>query len=120
MAEKHLAAAIVERFAGMSRKERVAKIRKLASASAGDEKFIRETFPDLYREAFLSPRPVAGGRSESGRPRARSGARRLAFYLRVLPTLRPSCGASHHPKLPPRPRQECLCPQIPLREQLES
>ncbi len=76
MAEKHLAAAIVERFAGMSRKERVAKIRKLASASAGDEKFIRETFPDLYREAFLSPRPVAGGRSESGRRRARSGARR--------------------------------------------
>lgn len=76
MAEKHLAAAITRRFAGMSRKERVAKIRKLASASAEDEKFVRETFPDLYQEAFFSPRRVAGGRSESSRRRARSGARR--------------------------------------------
>ncbi len=76
MAERHLAAAITQRFAGMSRNERVAKIRKLASASPADKKFIRETFPDLYREAFLTPRHVAGGRSESSRRRARSGARR--------------------------------------------
>jgi hypothetical protein len=76
MAEKHLAAAITQRFAAMSRKERVAKVRKLASASAEDEKFVRETFPDLYREAFVTPRRAAGGRSESGRRRARSGARR--------------------------------------------
>jgi hypothetical protein len=60
----------------MTRQERIAKVRKLAGASLEDEKFIRETFPDLYREAFLSPRPAAGGRSGSTRRRARSGARR--------------------------------------------
>ncbi len=76
MAEKHLAAAITKRFAGVSRKDRVAKIRKLAGASAEDEKFVRETFPDLYREAFLTPRRAAGERSELGQQRARSGARR--------------------------------------------
>ncbi len=54
MAEKHLAAAITRRFAGMSRKERVAKIRNLAGASAKDEKFIRERFGDFYQEAFLT------------------------------------------------------------------
>jgi hypothetical protein len=76
MAEKHLAAAITKRFAGMSRKDRVAKIRKLAGTSAEDEKFVRETFPDLYREAFVTPRRAAGVRSGSARRRARSGARR--------------------------------------------
>ena len=76
MAERHLTAAITQRFAGMTRKERIAKIKKLASASTADEKFIRETFPDLYCEAFLTPRRAAGGRSESTRRRARSGARR--------------------------------------------
>ena len=76
MAEKQLAAAIAERFAGMSRKERVAKIRKLAGRSAEDEKFVRATFPDLYREAFATPRRAAGGRSESTPRRARSRARR--------------------------------------------
>ena len=54
MAEKHVTEAITRRLKGMSRGERVAKVRKLASASAEDEKFIRETFPDLYREAFLT------------------------------------------------------------------
>ena len=76
MAEKHLTAAIARRFRTMSRKERVAKVRKLASVSAEDEKFVRETFPDLYREAFLSPRHAAGERSESSRRRARSAVRR--------------------------------------------
>jgi hypothetical protein len=76
MAEKHLIAAVTRRFQGMSRSERIAKIRKLAAGSAQDKKFIRQTFPDLYREAFLSRRPVAGVRSESGRRRARAGATR--------------------------------------------
>jgi hypothetical protein len=76
MAEKHLTAAITQRLKGMSRRERLAKVRKLASASAEDDKFMRDTFPALYREAFLNPRPVAGGRSVSGRRRGRSGARR--------------------------------------------
>jgi hypothetical protein len=76
MAEKHLIAAVARRFEGMSRTERIAKIRKLATASPEDRKFIRQTFPDLYREAFLSRRPAAGARSESSRRRARSGALR--------------------------------------------
>lgn len=76
MAEKHLAGAVRRRLKALSRKERIAKVRKLASASAEDEKFIRETFPDLYQEAFVSPRPAVGGRSAAARQRARSGARR--------------------------------------------
>jgi hypothetical protein len=76
MAEKHLIAAVTRRFEGMSRTERIAKIRKLAAGSPEDKKFIRQTFPDLYHEAFLKRRPVAGARSESGRRRARSGAPR--------------------------------------------
>ena len=76
MAEKHLAKAVARRLKAMAGKERLAKIRKLASASPEDEKFVRETFPDLYREAFLNPRRVAGARSGSSRPRARSAARR--------------------------------------------
>jgi hypothetical protein len=60
MAEKHLTMAIARRLAALRRKERVAKVKKLASASAEDEKFMRETFPDLYREAFFTPRRAAG------------------------------------------------------------
>jgi len=51
MAEKHLIAAVTRRFEGMSRTERIAKIKKLADESPEDKKFIRQTFPDLYREA---------------------------------------------------------------------
>ena len=76
MAEKHLIAAVMRRFEGMSRTERIAKIKKLATGSAEDRKFIRQTFPDLYREAFPKRRPGAGVRSESGRRRVRSGAPR--------------------------------------------
>ena len=73
MAEKHLIAAVTHRFQGMSRTERIAKIKKLAEASVEDKKFIRQTFPELYREAFPKRRPVAGVRSESGQRRVRSG-----------------------------------------------
>jgi hypothetical protein len=76
MAEKHLIAAVTRRFEGMSRTERIARIKKLATGSPEDKKFIRQTFPDLYREAFPKHRPVAGVRSESGRRRVRSGAPR--------------------------------------------
>lgn len=76
MAEKHLIAAIAKKLEGMSRTERVAKVRKLASTSAGDDKFVREAFPDLYKEAFTSDRRAVGVRSESSRPRARSAGRR--------------------------------------------
>jgi hypothetical protein len=76
MSEKHLVAAVTRRFEGMSRSERIAKIRKLAAASPEDKKFVRQTFPDLFREAFPSRRPAAGVRSQSGRRRVRSGAPR--------------------------------------------
>ena len=72
MTEKHLASAITRRLKSLSRKDRIAKIKRLASTSAEDEKFVRETFPDLYREALLSPRRAAGARSGSVRRRARS------------------------------------------------
>jgi hypothetical protein len=52
MSQKQLAAAIDQRFRSMNRKDRIAKIRKLADASPEDDRFIRKTFPELYREAF--------------------------------------------------------------------
>jgi hypothetical protein len=74
MSEKHLVSAIRRRLKSLSRKDRIAKIKRLASTSAEDDKFVRETFPDLYREA-LSPRRAAGARSGSTRRRARSEER---------------------------------------------
>lgn len=76
MSQKQLASAIDQRFRSMNRKERVAKIRKLAGASPEDERFIRKTFPELYREAFQVTRRGAGVRSESTRRRARAGVPR--------------------------------------------
>ncbi|MGC2526746.1 MAG: hypothetical protein WA639_03300 [Candidatus Acidiferrum sp.] len=76
MAEKHLIAAVTRKFKSMSRSERIVKIRTLTAASPEDKKFLREAFPELYREAFVSRRPAAGVRSESGRRRTQSGARR--------------------------------------------
>jgi len=57
----------------MDRKERIAKIRKLASASLEDDRFIRKTFPELYREAFQVKHRGAGVRSGSVRKRGRAG-----------------------------------------------
>jgi hypothetical protein len=52
MPEKRLAAAMEQRLRAMNRRERMAKIRKLADASPEDKRFIRRTFPEFYREAF--------------------------------------------------------------------
>jgi len=52
VSEKQLTAAIEQRFRSMSRRERIAKIRELVCESAEEERFIRKTFPGLYREAF--------------------------------------------------------------------
>jgi hypothetical protein len=52
MSEKQLVAAIDQGFRALNRLERIAKIRELAGESAEDERFIRKTFPKLYREAF--------------------------------------------------------------------
>lgn len=76
MAAKDLAKAVAQRFAGMDRRERIAKIRKLAGVSPADAKFVRETFPELYREAFLKSSRGAGARSAASRRRARGAATR--------------------------------------------
>ena len=69
MAEKHLIAAVTRRFEGMSRSERIAKIKKLADESPEDKKFIRQTFPDLYREAHSANRAATRSRfPRAGRP----------------------------------------------------
>ena len=73
MSQKQLAAAIDERFRSMNRRERIAKIRKLAGASPTDDRFIRKAFPELYREAFQISRRGAGVRSGSVRKRGRAG-----------------------------------------------
>lgn len=69
MTEQDLINAVADRFKQMPRKQRVASIRKLASKSAADERFVRRHFPDLVEEAF--PSSAARGRSLSVRPRAR-------------------------------------------------
>ena len=76
MSQKQLATAIDRRLRSMNRKERIAKIRKLAGASPEDDRFIRKTFPELYREAFQVTRRGAGVRSGSGQKRARAGGPR--------------------------------------------
>ena len=76
MSAKDLAKAIAQRFEGMGKRERIAKIRKLAGASAADAKFVRETFPELYREAFLTSSRGADARLAATRRRARGAATR--------------------------------------------
>src|SRR5260221_8308727 len=85
MSEKHLQEAIVRRFKAMKRPERIAAVRKLASGSADDEAFVRDYFPDLYREAFLSPRPAAGARFVSTPRRARAPTTRQRGDPAILP-----------------------------------
>lgn len=74
MSAKDLARAVARRFAGMGKRERIAKMRKLAAASPADAKFMRETFPELYREAFVTSSRGAGARSAAGRRRAPGAA----------------------------------------------
>lgn len=76
MSLKKLAAEIDRRFRVMNRRERIAKIRKLAADSPEDARFIEKTFPDLYREAFQAARRAAGARSGSVRKHGRPGALR--------------------------------------------
>ena len=76
MSQKQLTGAIDQRFRSMNRRERIAKIRKLAGASPEDERFIRKTFPELYREAFQTSRRGAGAHSGSVRKRERAGGLR--------------------------------------------
>jgi hypothetical protein len=52
MSQKQLVAEIDQQFRTLNRRERIAKIRELAGDSPEDDRFIRKTFPELYREAF--------------------------------------------------------------------
>ena len=52
MAEKHLIEKTIEKFLSMPANERISKIRKLASISDEYDAFIRQTYPQLYSEAF--------------------------------------------------------------------
>lgn len=72
MSQKQLTAAIDQRFRSMNRRERIAKIRKLASGSPEDDRFVRNAFPELYREAFEAKRREVGVRSGAVRKRARA------------------------------------------------
>ena len=65
MSESHLIEAVIARFRDMDAPERVKSIRKLASQSAADAEFIRQTFPDLYAEAFASGSSGEDERSEA-------------------------------------------------------
>lgn len=76
MSAKGLAEAVAKRFDGMRKRERIAKIRKLAGASPDDAKFIRETFREFYREAFVTSARGAGARLAPARRRARGAATR--------------------------------------------
>jgi hypothetical protein len=76
MSQKQLTAAIDKRFRSMNRRERIAKIRKLAGGSPEDDRFIRRTFPELYREAFEVKRRGAGVRSGSAQKCERVGGLR--------------------------------------------
>src|SRR6266852_1301214 len=85
MSQKQLAVAIDRRVRSMNRRERIAKIRKLAGASPEDDRFIRKTFPELYREAFQVTRRGTGARSGSIRKRERAGGLRSS----EVPVARP-------------------------------
>jgi hypothetical protein len=76
MSAKDLAGTVAKRFEGMGKRERIAKIRKLAGASPEDARFMREAFPELYREAFLTSARGAGARLATARRRARGAATR--------------------------------------------
>jgi len=76
MSAKDLAKAVAQRFAGMSKRDGITKVHKLAGASAADAKFMRETFPELFREAFITSSRGAGGRSAAGRRRSRGAVTR--------------------------------------------
>jgi hypothetical protein len=76
MSAKDLAEAVGKRFEGMGKRERIAKIRKLAGASPEDARFIRKAFPELYHEAFLTTGRGAGARLAGAPRRARGAATR--------------------------------------------
>jgi len=76
MAEKDLIIAISKRLKTMPLRKRSEKIRKLASESSANKRFLKKVFPDLYQEAFPPSSSSAGERLESTRSRALAAGRR--------------------------------------------
>lgn len=72
--ERHLVRTISKRLEEMPKAKRLAKVGKLAGPSVADENFIRETFPDLYEEAF--PETVGSAEKGSGLPQTLAAKRR--------------------------------------------
>jgi len=58
LSEHHLISAIVSRFHRMRPTVRRRKVREFVSEASGNKEFIRQHFPDLYREAFRSQAAV--------------------------------------------------------------
>ena len=75
MAEKDLIVAISKRLRSMPLQKRAGKIRKLASESSANKRFIKKILPDLYREAFPPSVSSAGEPLESTRHRALAAGR---------------------------------------------
>jgi hypothetical protein len=65
MMEERLARLLEEHLNEMPSAARIAKFRELASTSPADKSRMQAIFPELYREAFPPPSPVAGGPTES-------------------------------------------------------
>ena len=77
MAEKDLIVAISKRLKSMPLRRRTEKVRKLASESSANKRFIKKILPDLYQEAFPSTSSSSAGVSSgSTRHRALAAKRR--------------------------------------------
>ncbi|HEY0704195.1 MAG TPA: hypothetical protein VGD60_15600 [Candidatus Acidoferrales bacterium] len=61
MSDVHLLTAIAKSYVKLGAGERIRKIKKLASESEENDKFIRKYFPEFYEEAF----PTSGAARES-------------------------------------------------------
>ena len=62
MSRKTLLVEMCTMIEKMSQPQRIARVRKLASYSVEDAKFIRQYFPQLFEEAF--PVPITSTNSE--------------------------------------------------------
>lgn len=76
MSERHLIEEIARRYKAMPKGERIAEIKRMASGSAWDARFVQRTFPELYAEAFTRRRPRAGRARSGSAPQRKRAARR--------------------------------------------
>jgi hypothetical protein len=52
MAEEHLIAMMVKRYKTMVPEKRIVEVRKLARQSTETREFLKQNFPDFYKEAY--------------------------------------------------------------------